>query len=210
VASRDEIISKLMTEIARLRRWNWGRSAERFEGTLAQLQLALDDLLGDGKKADTPDTPEEPAPVAADSTQEALKQNVVPLRRAPRTLPAHLPRETKVHAPESCSCPACGAAMRKLGEDISEMLDFVPGYFKVIRHVRPKLSCGHCSTIVQQPAPSRPIERGLPTPGLLAQVIVAKYADHSPLYRQQGIYRRAGVDLDRATLAPVGLPMLPG
>ena len=91
--------------------------------------------------------------------------------------------------------------MRKLGEDVSEMLDFVPGYFKVIRHVRPKLSCGHCSTIVQQPAPSRPIERGLPTPGLLAQVIVAKYADHSPLYRQQGIYRRVGVNLDRATLA---------
>lgn len=91
--------------------------------------------------------------------------------------------------------------MRKLGEDVSEMLDFVPGYFKVIRHVRPKLSCGHCSTIVQQPAPSRPIERGLPAPGLLAQVIVAKYADHSPLYRQQGIYRRGGVNLDRATLA---------
>src|ERR1019366_6359227 len=81
VVSRDEIISKLMSEIARLRRWNWGRSAERFEGTLAQLQPALDDLLGDGKKADTPDTPEEPVPAAEDSTQEAPKQNVVPLRR---------------------------------------------------------------------------------------------------------------------------------
>jgi transposase len=91
--------------------------------------------------------------------------------------------------------------MRKLGEDIAEMLNFVPGYFEVIRHVRPKFSCGRCSTIVQEPAPSRPIERGLPAPGLLAQVIVAKYADHLPLYRQQGIYRRAGVDLDRATLA---------
>ena len=91
--------------------------------------------------------------------------------------------------------------MRKLGEDVSEMLDFVPGYFKVIRHVRPKLSCGRCARIVQLPAPSRPIERGLPAPGLLAQVIVAKYADHCPLYRQQAIYRRSGVDLDRATLA---------
>jgi transposase len=91
--------------------------------------------------------------------------------------------------------------MRKLGEDISELLDFIPGYFKVIQHVRPKLSCGRCSRVIQLPAPSRPIERGMPAPGLLAQVIVAKYADHCPLYRQQGIYRRSGVDLDRATLA---------
>jgi transposase len=91
--------------------------------------------------------------------------------------------------------------MRKLGEDISEMLDLVPGYFKVIRHVRPKLSCGHCSRVVQQPAPPRPIARGMAAPGLLAQIIVAKYADHCPLYRQQGIYRRSGVELDRATLA---------
>ena len=91
--------------------------------------------------------------------------------------------------------------MRKLGEDISEQLDFIPGTFKVLRHVRPKLSCAHCARVIQLPAPSRPIERALPAAGLLAQVIVAKYADHCPLYRQQGIYRRAGVELDRATLA---------
>jgi len=91
--------------------------------------------------------------------------------------------------------------MRKLGEDISELLDFIPGTFKVIRHVRPKLSCAHCSRVIQLPAPARPIERGMPAPGLLAQVIVSKYADHCPLYRQQGIYRRCGVELDRATLA---------
>ena len=198
LVNRDELIAKLTAEIARLKRWQFGRSAERLEGTLAQLQLALDDLQAAEKKTET-----HPQPVVAaeDSTQHARQHNVVPLRRAPRELPAHLPRETVVHSPATCSCPECGSAMRKLGEDVSEMLDFVPGYFKVIRHVRPKLSCGHCSTIVQQPAPSRPIERGLPTPGLLAQVIVAKYADHSPLYRQQGIYRRSGVDLDRATLA---------
>lgn len=162
------------------------------------MQLALDDLQAGEKKADIPP---EPAVAAEDSTQPTPDRNVVPLRRASRELPAHLPRETVIHAPATCSCPACGSAMRTLGEDVSEMLDFVPGYFKVIRHVRPKLSCGRCSTIVQQPAPSRPIERCLPAPGLLALVIVAKYADHSPLYRQQGIYRRVGVDLDRATLA---------
>jgi transposase len=80
--------------------------------------------------------------------------------------------------------------MRKLGEDISEQLDFIPGTFKVIRHVRPKLSCGRCARVIQLPAPARPIERGMPAPGLLAQVIVAKYADHCPLYRQQSIYRK--------------------
>jgi transposase len=80
------------------------------------------------------------------------------------------------------------------------MLDFVPGYFKVIRHVRPKLSCGRYSQVVQAHAPSRPIVRGLPSAGLLAQVLVSKYADHCPLYRQQGIYQRANVVLKRATL----------
>jgi transposase len=91
--------------------------------------------------------------------------------------------------------------MRALGEDASEMLDYVPGYFKVLRHVRPKLSCPRCAAVVQEAAPSRPIARSMAGAGLLAQVVVAKYADHTPLYRQAGIYRRAGVELDRATLA---------
>ena len=195
LANRDALIAKLLAEIARLKRWQFGRSSERLDATLAQLQLALDDL-----QSAPPAVPAEETVPAEDSTQ-APPQRVLPLRRAPRAFPAHLARETVVHAPTSCSCPDCGGAMRQLGEDVSEMLDMVPGYFKVIRHVRPKLSCGHCSRIVQQPAPSRPIARGMAAPGLLAQIIVAKYADHCPLYRQQGIYRRSGVELDRATLA---------
>ena len=91
--------------------------------------------------------------------------------------------------------------MRKLGEDISEMLDFVPGYFKVLRHVRPKLSCGHCARVIQLPAPSRPIERGIPAPGLLAQVVIAKHDDHLPLYRQAEIYARSGVHIARSSMA---------
>jgi transposase len=91
--------------------------------------------------------------------------------------------------------------MRKLGEDVTEVLDYVPASFKVIRHVRPKLSCRVCETIVQMPMPSLPIERGKPGPGLLAHVLVAKYADHLPLYRQSSIYAREGVDLERSTLA---------
>jgi transposase len=196
LANREAVIAKLMAEIARLKRWRFGRSAERVNE--APMQPASEDL--------PPEVPVTKAPGAAlprtESTQAAgEKSNVLPLRRAPRALPAHLPRETVVHAPASCHCPDCGSAMRALGEDVSEMLDFIPGYFKVIRHVRPKLSCGQCSRVVQAHAPARPIERGLPTPGLLAQVLVGKYADHLPLYRQAGIYRRAGIELDRATLA---------
>lgn len=196
VLGRDETIAKLLAEIARLKRWRFGRSAERMDAALLQLQLALDDLQR---------LPEvEPHTQAVlpleESTHTPPSKQPVRLCRVSRALPAHLPRETIVHAPASCTCPDCGAAMRKLGEDISEQLDFIPGYFKVLRHVRPKLSCGRCARVIQLPAPSRPIERGLPAPGLLAQVIVAKYADHCPLYRQEGIYRRAGVDLDRATL----------
>jgi transposase len=117
-----------------------------------------------------------------------------------KPLPAHLPREDQVHAP-ACACPSCGGELDRLGEDISEVLEYVPSRFKVIRHVRPKLRCGQCQTIVQQPAPSRPIARGLAGPGLLAHVIVSKYADHLPLYRQSAIFAREGIDLDRSTLA---------
>jgi transposase len=197
VIGRDEMIAKLVAEIARLKRWRFGRSAERIDATLLQLQLLLDDL-----HVPAEDRVIEPEVLPLEeSTQVAPSPRATRFRRVPRALPAHLPRETIVHAPASCTCPDCGATMRRLGEDISEMLDYVPGYFKVLRHVRPKLSCGHCARVIQLPAPSRPIERGLPAPGLLAQIIVAKYGDHCPLYRQQAIYRRAGVDLDRATLA---------
>jgi transposase len=116
-------------------------------------------------------------------------------------LPAHLPRETKVYAPPQEACPACGEALRPLGEDVSEVLEYVPASFKVLRQVRPKFSCAGCERIVQAPAPSRPIERGLAGPGLLAHVLVAKYADHLPLYRQSEIYARSGLELERSTLA---------
>jgi transposase len=112
-----------------------------------------------------------------------------------------LPREIQTYAPRHTACPECGGALRQLGEDVSEILEFVPAQFKVIRQVRPKLSCTCCAHIVQAPAPSRPIERGLAGPGLLAHVLVSKFADHLPLYRQAEIYERVGLDLDRSTLA---------
>jgi len=105
------------------------------------------------------------------------------------------------HLPAHNCCPDCGGALRQFGEDVSEQLERIPASFKVIRHVRPKFACAACEHVVEAPAPSRPIERGLPGPALLAHVLVSKYADHQPLYRQSQIYAREGVDLDRSTLA---------
>lgn len=199
VLGREALIDKLIEENRRLKRWHFDRSAEKMDTTQAQQVLPFNATA-------TPPVAAPPSPLLdripeEESTTEAPSTQPKPKRRPVRSFPDHLPRETIMHVPEHCDCPECGAVMRPLGEDVSEMLDFVPGYFKVIRHVRPKLSCGRCSKVVQLPAPSRPIERAMPTAGLLAQVIVAKYADHCPLYRQQAIFRRAGIELERATMA---------
>jgi len=178
-------LEKLRFEIACLKRMKYGRSSEQLDTQIAQMQLTLEDL-----EATLAETPEalRPAPKEA-----AVK----PVRRA---LPAHLPREDVVHD-TACTCPACGGTLRHLGEDVSEMIEYVPGRYKVIRHVRPKFSCAACQKIVQASAPSRPIARGLAGPAFLAHVLVSKYADHLPLYRQSQIYAREGLDLDRSTLA---------
>lgn len=109
-----------------------------------------------------------------------------------------------VHEPEhdgACTCPACGGDMARLGEDVTEVLDYVPGRFRVIRHVRPKYACRRCDAITQAPAPALPTPRGRAAPGMLAHVLVSKYTDHLPLYRQSEIYAREGLDLDRSTLS---------
>ena len=177
-------IEKLRLELARLRRMKFGRSSEKLAQQINQLELVLEEL--EASRAQLPAVPAALAPRLP--------------RPARKPLPEHLPRESVVHEP-ACECPQCGAPMRKLGEDVSEMLEYVPERFKVIRHVRPKLSCTQCDTIVQTPAPSRPIARGMAGPGLLAHVLVSKYADHLPLYRQSQIYAREGVELERSTLA---------
>ncbi|WP_429500709.1 IS66 family transposase (plasmid) [Robbsia andropogonis] len=196
VSARDETIAQLLAEISRLKRWQYERSSERLAELMGQLQLALGELPIAEPNKTTPS--ESPDSVAAAQTRETTHSTRA--RRKPREFPAHLPRETIVHAPAHCNCPECQRQMRMLGEDVSEVLDYVPGYFKVLRHVRPKLSCARCGVVAQQSAPSRPIARAMAGAGLLAQVMVAKYADHTPLYRQAGIYRRAGVELDRATM----------
>ena len=109
-----------------------------------------------------------------------------------------------MHEPEhdgACTCPDCGGDMARLGEDVTEVLDYVPGRFRVIRHVRPKYACRCCDAITQAPAPALPTPRGRAAPGMLAHLLVSKYADHLPLYRQSEIYARDGLDLDRSTLS---------
>lgn len=189
-------VEALRSEVIRLRRWRFGSSSETIDTTRSP-ELPL----SGGMAVSTPAPPpvKDPAPPKLLSVDEPSRRRGI--RRPLRVLPAELPRVIHTHLPASCHCAECGQQMTRLGEDISEQLDYVPGYFQVLRHVRPKLSCTACARIVQASAPVRPIERGLPTAGLLAQVVAAKYADHAPLYRQEGIYRRAGVELPRSMLA---------
>jgi transposase len=190
-------VEKLKLQIARLRRMQFGRSSEKIARTIEQLELRLEEL-----EAETP-TPaaadasdangEQPSPVEPSSPADRKKSER-------RSLPAHLPSREVLHEP-SCTCPTCGGEMRKVGEDVTQILDYIPGHFEVVRHIRPAFSCRRCETMAQSPMPSLPIERGQAGPGLLAHILVGKYCDHLPLYRQSGIYTRAGVELDRATMA---------
>lgn len=187
--SRTTEIENLKLLILKLKRMHFGPRSEKYDHDIQQLELQLEDQETSRAAAEPP--PLLPATVK----QQASRQ---PGRRP---LPAALPRETETIAPEQEACPECGGKLRWLGEDLSETLEYVPARFKVVRTVRPKLNCAGCCLIVQAPAPNRPIDRGLAGPGLLAHVLVSKYADHLPLYRQAEIYEREGVELDRSTLA---------
>ena len=187
LTSRASEIAHLKLLVAKLQRMLFGAKSEKVLHHIEQLELKLEELETESAAEDL---------TVATRTTEALAAK--PSRRP---LPEHLPREIHTHMPNHDACPGCGGKLRALGEDVAEMLEYVRACFKVIRHVRPKFSCEACEQIVQAPAPSRPIDRGLAGPGLLAHVLVAKYADHLPLYRQAEIYAREGVDLDRSTLA---------
>ncbi len=182
-------IAQLRAQLARLRRMQFGRSSEKLDAAIAQLELALEDLEEESG-AETVLQPPVEEPAASDVAPGPAR----------RPLPEHLPRDVVEHA-AACACPACGGALRRLGEDVTEVLEYVPASFRVTRHVRPKFSCRSCETITQAPAPSLPVRRGRAGPGLLAHVLVAKFCDHLPLYRQSEIYAREGVDLERSTLA---------
>lgn len=187
IERRDARIEALEARLALLRRRQFGQSSEKLVQAIAQLEFALEELREDDGAVSQ--NVEAAAPAAEPRRQP---------RRAP--LPEHLPCEEIVHAAPT-ACPACGGVLRALGEDVRDELEYVPGRFKRVRHVRPKLSCRSCETIVQAPPASSPIPKGKAGPALLAHVLVSKYCDSLPLYRQTAIYARDGVDIERSTMA---------
>lgn len=186
---RDAKIEKLTFEMAQLKRMKFGKKSEQLDSEqralfdesvdadIAALEAELEELVAAAKKV--------------------RPQGERPKREA---LPTQLPRVERHHEPESTTC-GCGCELKRVGEDVSEKLDYAPGVFTVERHVRGKWACAHCRTLVQAPVPAEIIDKGLPTAGLLAHVLVAKYADHLPLYRQETIFGRAGFTIPRSTLA---------
>lgn len=211
LVERDLLIEKLKLQIARMKRVQFGSSSERLDGQILQLELIVEDLetsystvRGHAVAADNETT------LVADGASIVAELSVANNARA-RALPEHLPRERVCYEPQSahsatnaCGCKHFGAQgnqLTHLGDDESEMLEYVPGRFKVIVQVRPKYLCNDCSTISQASAPSRPLARSYAGANLLAHVLTSKYGDHLPLYRQSEIYAREGVELSRSTLA---------
>ena len=194
-ASEQKALTEAQAEIERLRlivkklqRHQFGQRAERLEE--GQLELGLEDLGADIARAEQllPVIPFDKEPAAPDRSDRP-------------SLPEHLERQELSLDLEVKACPCCGGALHLAGETVSEMLDWVPARLRVIRIRRPKYGCRRCDSIHQIPAPERPIARGLATSGLLAHVLVSKYCDHLPLYRQSQMFARQGVELDRSTLA---------
>lgn len=186
---RDAKIEKLTFEVAQLRRLKFDRSSEQMSAE----QRALFDEAVDG---DIAAIDEQLAALQAALPPKPQGEKKTPKRAA---LPDRLPRRDVHHEPENTAC-GCGQALKRVGEDVSEKLDYTPGEFTVERHVRGKWCCAACRTLVQAPVPPAVIDKGIPTAGLLAQVLVAKHADHLPLYRQEAIFGRAGLAIPRATL----------
>lgn len=181
-------IDQLTHEMALLKRWKFAARSEQWHG-------AQGSLLEETIEADLEAIATELAALRANEPSPPATNQP---KRNP--LPAHLPRRDVHHEPE-CTVCSCGSALKRIGEDVSEKLDYIPGVFQVERHIRGKWACGHCQTLIQAPVPAQVIDKGVPTAGLLAQVLVAKYADHQPLYRQEGIFERAGFAIPRSTLA---------
>jgi transposase len=180
-------IERLNLIIKKLQRSQFGRRAEQLVDD--QLQLGLEDLNTDLARVEA----SLPLPQAETGTPKTQDERP--------SLPAHLTREDVRLDVEHQACPCCGSTLHLIGETVSEMLDHIPARLRVIRICRPRYGCRACGSIHQAPAPERPIAKGLATPALLAHVLVSKYCDHLPLYRQSQIFARQGAEIDRSTLA---------
>lgn len=180
-------IDKLTYELAYYKRQRYGVKAEHLSAEQAQLfeETTAADLAAIGEQLEQL-SPSSPAKEKGQAKRKPL--------------PAELPRTEIHHEPETTTC-ACGCQMKRIGEDVAEKLDYTPGTFTVERHIRGKWTCAQCATLVQAPVPAHVIDKGIPTTGLLAQVLIAKYLDHLPLYRQEAIFARAGLPIPQSTLA---------
>lgn len=196
-------IEKLKIELTHLKRMRYGRSSEKMEEAQTQLELlsaALAPLMPLGTPLDA--LGDAKGSHVSDLESERKKRRNKSANPQHSGLPAHLPREEVVHSacPADCKCGACGTGLQQIGQDVSEVLDYEPGSFKVIRHIRPKFACAQCLTVTQALAPRRPMDRCMAGAGLIAYVMVGKYADHCPLYRQSQIYAREDVIIAASTL----------
>lgn len=189
ILCKDAKIAQLTCEIARLRRLQFSAKSERMDP-------AQRELFDEAMAADI---------AALEAELDALRTPTTTpaARRTPqrRSLPADLPRIETIHEPAACDCATCGAALVKIGEHVCEKLDVEPLKFFVRRDVHPQYACRACETITAEPVASSILDRGIAAPGLLAQVVIQKYTDHLPLYRQQAIFARHGIELSRSTLA---------
>lgn len=183
---RQAKIDQLTHELSLHKRWRFGVKTERMPAEQAQ-------LFEETVEADLAAMTEELERLSGKSASAKGQAKRKPL-------PPELPRTDIHHEPDSTTC-TCGCRMKRIGEDVAEKLDYTPGSFRVERHIRGKWVCQDCETLVQAPVPAHVIDKGIPTSGLLAQVLVAKYQDHVPLYRQEGIFGRMGLPIPQSTLA---------
>ncbi|HHH7967163.1 TPA: IS66-like element ISEc8 family transposase, partial [Escherichia coli] len=188
LSNREREIDHLQAQLDKLRRMNFGSRSEKVSRRIAQMEADLNRLQ---KESDTLT-----GRVYDPAVQRPLRQT-----RTRKPFPESLPRDEKRLLPAAPCCPNCGGSLSYLGEDTAEQLELMRSAFRVIRTVREKHACTQCDAIVQAPAPSRPIERGIAGPGLLARVLTSKYAEHTPLYCQSEIYGRQGVELSRSLLS---------
>jgi transposase len=193
---QEHLIQKLQHQLEQLLRQRYGKKGERIDP--AQLLLFAQEILAQAQAAPTPAAAPEPVP-APTPTPNGPKKN----GHGRKPLPASLPRTPVVHdvPPQQRLCPDCGVDRTRIGQEVSEQLEYVPASFVVLEHIRPKYACQACqgNVVIADRLPA-PIEKGLPGPGLMAHVAVSKYADHQPLYRQEGIYKRFGVEISRSTM----------
>lgn len=193
--AHDQLIQTLRLRIAKLKKQVFGQSSEKIEREIEQLELALEDLLIASAESETAATDGDLDGAAFEADEDVADR---PSRRRPR-VSASTPRERRELDPGTC-CPDCGGDLRVVGEDVSEMLDLIAAQLKVVQIARPKKSCRRCERMVQVPAPSRPIPGSMAGAGLLAHILVSKFDDHLPLYRQNEIFARMGADIPDSTL----------